>query len=83
MHLWVVITLNFVLFRIVHPVRDPTQLLLDPDFDAEAKSLVQELWGLNEPLFMQYLIYIRNMVMHACMTLQNRDAEGLRSRENE
>jgi peptide/nickel transport system permease protein len=60
--LWVVATLNFIIFRIAYPISDPTQLLFDPDFEYEERLLVQELWGLNEPMFMQYLIYIRNMI---------------------
>ena len=60
--LWVVASLNFVIFRIAHPVRDPTQLVFHPDFPPEVRSMVRELWGLNEPLLIQYLVYFRNMV---------------------
>jgi peptide/nickel transport system permease protein len=61
--LWVVVTLNFVMFRVVHPVKDPSALILNPEWPVEVRMKLQELWGVNEPLFPhQYLRYLWNML---------------------
>lgn len=61
--LWIVITLNFVIFRVVHPVKDPTYLIVQPEFPPEARERLREIWGLNQPLFPnQYAKYIFNLV---------------------
>jgi peptide/nickel transport system permease protein len=61
--LWVVVTLNFVMFRVVHPVKDPSALILNPEWPVEVRLKLQELWGVNEPLFPnQYLRYLWNML---------------------
>jgi peptide/nickel transport system permease protein len=62
--LLIVLTLNFVIFRIVHPVKDPTMLLIDPNIrKANYEEAMKKLWGLNEPLFPnQYLTYMWNLL---------------------
>jgi peptide/nickel transport system permease protein len=61
--LWVVVTLNFVMFRVVHPIKDPSALILNPEWPVEVRLKLQELWGINEPLFPnQYLRYLWNML---------------------
>lgn len=61
--LWVVITLNFVIFRVIHPVGDPSQLIIQPGFPPEAREMLREIWGLNQPLFPdQYGKYILNLL---------------------
>jgi len=61
--LWVVLTLNFIIFRVVHPIKDPSNLILNPDWPVEVREKLQELWGVNAPLFPdQYLKYLYNML---------------------
>jgi len=61
--LMAVITLNFIIFRVVHPVKDPSMLILNPEWPVEVKYKLQELWGLNAPLFPdQFLKYVWNMI---------------------
>ena len=61
--LWVVITLNFVVFRVVHPISDPSFLILNPDMPPEIQVLLQELWGIDKPLFPdQYATYMVNLL---------------------
>jgi len=62
--LWVVLTLNFILFRVVHPIKDPTKLLLDPKIEREEyRQAMMKLWGLDKPLFPdQYLVYMWNLL---------------------
>ncbi len=62
--LLIVITLNFVMFRVVHPIKDPTKLMIDPNIQkAGYKAAMERLWGLNEPLFPnQYLTYMWNLL---------------------
>ena len=51
MILFVVITLNFIIFRVVHPIKDPSALILDPNMPKEVREKLQKLWGLDKPLF--------------------------------
>lgn len=62
--LFIVLTLNFILFRVVHPIKDPTKLLLDPKIErAGYAEAMKALWGLNQPLFPdQYLKYMWNLL---------------------
>jgi peptide/nickel transport system permease protein len=62
--LFIVMTLNFVLFRVVHPISDPTFLIIDPNLrKAGYAEKLEALWGLNTPLFPhQFLIYIYNLL---------------------
>ena len=61
--LWVVITLNFVIFRVVHPIKDPSFLMYNPDMPPEVRTRMAALWGLNESLFPdQYGKYLWNLV---------------------
>lgn len=56
---YAVITLNFVIFRLMPG--DPARLLLDPRFPAAAKDALIKLYGLDKNLFEQYVIYIKNL----------------------
>ena len=61
--LLVVITLNFIIFRVVHPIKDPSALILDPKMPKEVREKLQKLWGIDKPLFPdQYLKYLWNML---------------------
>ncbi len=55
---WIIITMLFFLFRLGLP--DPTQALIAEGLSREERALVQERFGLDQPLGTQYLIYLRN-----------------------
>ena len=60
--LWVVATLNFVIFQVVSPVSpEDTYAPLSLDIPPETLELIRELYGLNDPLHMRYIKYIKNM----------------------
>lgn len=59
--LFVVMTLNFVIFRVLIPF-DPTSLILNPRMKPETKAALRNQWGLNESLFLQYGKYMINML---------------------
>lgn len=58
--LFVIMTLNFVIFRIMPG--DPISLVLSPDFTPEMRELLRESYGLDQPLFTQYVLYLKNMI---------------------
>lgn len=58
--LFVIMTLNFIIFRIMPG--DPISLVLSPDFTPEMRELLREAYGLDKPLFTQYVLYIKNML---------------------
>lgn len=60
--LFVVVSLNFIIFQVVSPV-DPIDTYAPQSLDVgpEQVALLRELFGLNEPLHMRYLKYLRNM----------------------
>ena len=61
--LWVIITLNFVIFRVVHPIKNPAYLILDPHMPREVRIKLMQLWGVNESLFPnQYVKYLWNLL---------------------
>lgn len=55
---FVVLTINFFLFRIMPG--DPYSTMLDPKLSAEARAEMIEKLGLNRPLLEQYFLYLRN-----------------------
>jgi peptide/nickel transport system permease protein len=55
-----IVVLNFVLFRIVPG--DPTLAILDPKFSPEAKMKLAAQWGLDRPLYEQFVVYAKNML---------------------
>lgn len=59
--LWVVMTLNFFIFRVLYG-GDPTQTIIDPRFKDETRQALLQMWGLNQPLHIQYLIYLYNLL---------------------
>lgn len=58
--LFIIMTLNFVIFRVMPG--DPVSLVLSPDFTPEMRALLRETYGLDEPLWTQYGLYIKNML---------------------
>jgi peptide/nickel transport system permease protein len=63
--LWVVLTLNFLLPRLLPG--DPLSALLDPEssdyvFDAEVRAALEAYYGLDRPLLTQYADYLKGAV---------------------
>lgn len=55
-----VLVLNFLLFRLMPG--DAVSTVIDPNFSPEAKAILREVYGLDRPLFEQFLIYIKQML---------------------
>lgn len=58
--LWVVATLNFVIFQVVSPI-DPVGVILDPRMPTDVRDRMRSLFGLDLPLHERYFVYVRNM----------------------
>lgn len=58
--LYVVATLNFVIFQVVSPI-NPVGIILDPKMGTEVRQALIELYGLNESLSVRYVKYVKNM----------------------
>lgn len=61
MSLLLVITLLFFLFRMVPG--DPMASMVSPRMNEEVRQQVMEQFGLNEPLWKQYLLYLKGAVI--------------------
>jgi peptide/nickel transport system permease protein len=58
--LWVVITLTFVMFRLMPG--DPTLNFLSPTFTEETRAALLKSFGLDKPLWHQYVIYLGQLL---------------------
>ena len=63
--LWVVLTLNFLLPRLLPG--DPLSALLDPEssdyvYDAKVRAALEAYYGLDRPLLVQYTAYLKGAV---------------------
>ena len=58
--LYVILTLNFVLFRVMPG--DPTKIIIDPNFTPEAKAELRRQYGLDDPPLKQYFTYMGNLL---------------------
>lgn len=58
--IWVVTTLVFVLFRVTPG--DPTVFMVDSTFDPAVREEILHKFGLDKPLWQQYLIYMGNLL---------------------
>jgi peptide/nickel transport system permease protein len=58
--LWVVATLTFLLFRLMPG--DPTLNFLSPTFTDETRAALLKSFGLDKPLWEQYLIYLGQLL---------------------
>lgn len=58
--LFIIVTLNFIIFRIMPG--DPASLVLSPDFTPEMRQLLLEKYGLDKPLGTQYVLYLKSML---------------------
>ncbi len=57
--LFVLITLLFFMFRLIPG--DPLSMYIDVDISIEAKEMLMKQFGLDKPLFQQYVIYMKNL----------------------
>ena len=57
---WCVLTVMFALFQLLPG--DPTSIFVDSNFSVEMIERQRQLWGLNDPVWSQYLRYLRNML---------------------
>ncbi|ANZ45619.1 ABC transporter permease [Cloacibacillus porcorum] len=55
-----VLVLNFLLFRMMPG--DAVSTIIDPSFSPEAKENLRAIYGLDRPLWEQFVIYIRQML---------------------
>lgn len=55
-----VLVLNFLLFRLMPG--DAVSTIIDPSFSPEAKENLRALYGLDRPLWEQFVIYIKQML---------------------
>lgn len=58
--LWAVATALFVLFRLMPG--DPTAYVISPQMSPEVRQQIIASYGLNDPLHVQYIRYIQNLV---------------------
>lgn len=58
--LFVIVTMLFFLFRLGLP--DPTAALVTDGLSPEDRAVIRERFGLDRPLFEQYVIYLGNVV---------------------
>jgi peptide/nickel transport system permease protein len=57
--LWAIATALFMLFRLMPG--DPTSYIVSPQMTPEVRQRIIENYGLNDPLWVQYLRYIENL----------------------
>ncbi|MGE0311450.1 MAG: ABC transporter permease [Lautropia sp.] len=58
--LWCILTIMFALFQLLPG--DPTSMFVDANFSQEMIERQKRLWGLTDPVWLQYLRYLRNML---------------------
>src|SRR5210317_1716001 len=56
-----VATILFFMFRIAPG--DPTAQVISPALDEVAQARLKEAYGLDKPLLVQYLLYLKNLVI--------------------
>lgn len=60
MTLFAVATILFILFRMIPG--DPTAQVISPALDEAAQARLKKAFGLDQPLHLQYLLYLKNTV---------------------
>lgn len=60
MVLWAVVTILFLLFRLMPG--NPLAAYIDPTFTAEQQEALMAQFGLDKPLWQQYIIYLGNLL---------------------
>jgi peptide/nickel transport system permease protein len=57
--MWVVVTILFLLFRLMPGT--PLTAFIDPTFDQEQADAIKKDFGLDKPLSVQYVLYLKNL----------------------
>jgi peptide/nickel transport system permease protein len=57
--LWVIVTILFLMFRLMPG--NPLVAYIDPNFTEEQQEAIKRSFGLDQPLHVQYAIYIKNL----------------------
>lgn len=58
--LWVIVTILFLIFRLMPG--NPLVAFIDPTFTEEQAEAVRRQFGLDQPLIVQYVLYLRNIL---------------------
>lgn len=58
--LWVILTIIFIMFRVLPG--DPASLLIELNLPVEARADMLRRWGLDQPLHIQYVRYLGNVL---------------------
>lgn len=58
--LWVIVTILFLIFRLMPG--DPLVAYIDPTFTEEQAAAVRHQFGLDQPMHVQYVLYLRNLL---------------------
>ncbi len=58
--MFLLIAMVFILFRVMPG--DPASMVLDPKMPPEAKALMKKQLGLDEPIYSQFIIYMKNLL---------------------
>jgi peptide/nickel transport system permease protein len=58
--LWVIVTILFLIFRLMPG--NPLVAFIDPTFTEEQEAAVRRQFGLDQPIYVQYGLYLRNVV---------------------
>jgi peptide/nickel transport system permease protein len=57
--LWVIVTILFLIFRLMPG--NPLVAYIDPSFTEEQQQAIKRSFGLDQPLYVQYVIYLKNL----------------------
>jgi peptide/nickel transport system permease protein len=58
--LWVIVTILFLIFRLAPG--NPLVAYIDPTFTPEQQDALRRAFGLDQPLYVQYLVYLGNLL---------------------
>jgi len=58
----VLVVVSVVAFALGHAGGNPLDAILPDDADAEVRADLEEFWGINKPLHVQYFTYVWNAV---------------------
>lgn len=59
--IWIVLTISFILFRVMPG--DPTSMFVKSGIDPEVAAQIKANYGLNLPIYQQYFVYIKNVLI--------------------
>lgn len=58
---FVILGITIIIFIITNVVGDPVALLMDPEAPKEQYDMLRHQLGLDQPLYMQYLMFLKNL----------------------